>query len=67
MNLFEQQGFNSTPAYKNMKNNKATPHSSEKKPNAPFRRVRDEEVEIDERVKDMSFEAKVSASKQKVE
>lgn len=28
--------------------------------NTPFRRVRDEEVEIDERVKNNSFEAKVS-------
>lgn len=28
--------------------------------NTPFRRVRDEEIEIDERVKNNSFEAKVS-------
>lgn len=28
--------------------------------NTPFRRVREEEVEIDERVKNNSFEAKVS-------
>lgn len=28
--------------------------------NTPFRRVKDEEIEIDERVKNNSFEAKVS-------
>lgn len=36
--------------------------NGEVKKNTPFRRVREEEVEIDQRVKDMSFEAKVSAS-----
>lgn len=61
----QQNGFASTPANKNNKNNNQfTPQSSGKKKNEPFRRVREEEVEIDERVKDMSFEAKVSASNQ---
>lgn len=32
--------------------------------NTPFRRVREEEVEIDERVKNNSFEAKVSSELQ---
>lgn len=66
----QTNGFASTPAnFKNgnQKNtNKLNSQSSEKKKPEPFRRVRTEEVEIDERVKDMSFEAKVSASNEKL-
>lgn len=40
--------------------NQSFTFTNEKKKNEPFRRVRTEEVEIDERIKDMSFEAKVS-------
>lgn len=43
-----------------MNENRSLSFSSQKKKNEPFRRVRTEEVEIDERIKDMSFEAKVS-------
>lgn len=53
-----------TPHSKKAKIKAKTPHTvpKVKRPSSPFRRVREEEIEVDARVADNSFEAKKGAA-----
>lgn len=54
-----------TPNAKKSNKNNSLNKSSNSKPNTPFRRVKNEDVEVDNRLADNSFDAKVRVLQQK--
>lgn len=56
---------NETSVAKKAKQNNSFNKSSNSKPNTPFRRVKDEDIEVDTRLSNNSFDAKVNSKKKK--